>query len=475
MACLLFVSISCDDFGDLNVNPNASETPVTSALLTNVLTGLGGSTSGGTSFVAGLYCQYFSETNYTDNSLYSNQDVDWAGIYAGPLYDLQNIININSDPATASAAALEGSNNNQIAIARILKAYRYSILTDLYGDIPYFEALQGNTQPAFDSQEDIYNDLFKELDEAVDQFEEIGKVKGDILYGSADVVHQVKMWKRFANTLRMILALRVSEVDAALGETQFLAAMAADEGGFASNDDNAVLDYPGGSFNNPWFGIGSDQGVSTLVAGIVNSYGDNRKEAFGLTSSGTLIGVPYGLLREDAIAYVNSTSGWSLILNTPYREQGSPLFVLTYADALMARSQAAFYGWTTENYEDLYYDGLQASWEQWGVYDSDDFDDFTSNPLVTLDGNSGINDENKIALQRWLTFYPNGMQGWSEWRRTGVPALTPTPDAVNTTGQIPVRFPIPSVEYNYNRSAVDAAVARMGSDNDQTKVWWDAN
>jgi hypothetical protein len=271
----------------------------------------------------------------------------------------------------------------------------------------------------------------------------------------------------------MILALRVSEVNATLGNAEFDAALAADEGGFASNDDNAVLTYPGGSFNNPWYGIGSDQGVSDVVAGYVNGYGDNRRSAFGLPSAGTLIGVPYGLTREDAIDFANSTSGWSLILTTAYREQASSLFVLTYADALMARAQAAFYGWTAENYSDLYYDGLEASWEQWGVYDSDDFDDFTSNSNVLLLNNA--TDEDKIALQRWLTFYPNGQQGWSEWRRTGIPALSPTVEAVNTSGQIPVRFPFPSVEYNYNRPAVDAAVDRMGSDNDQTKVWWDAN
>jgi hypothetical protein len=83
--------------------------------------------------------------------------------------------------------------------------------------------------------------------------------------------------------------------------------------------------------------------------------------------------------------------------------------------------------------------------------------------------------EKRIGTQRWVTFYPNGPQGWSEWRRTGYPALVPTPNALNTSKQIPVRFPFPSVEYNYNRANVEAAVSRMGSDRDDTKVWWDVD
>ena len=120
---LAVLGIGCSDFGDTNVSPNAAETPLTSALLTNALTTLGGTTAFTT---AGLYCQYFSETQYTDVSRYSLQNISWSGDMAGSMYDLQNIININSNPETAEYAAFNGSNNNQIAVARILKAYRFS-------------------------------------------------------------------------------------------------------------------------------------------------------------------------------------------------------------------------------------------------------------------------------------------------------------------------------------------------------------
>jgi hypothetical protein len=467
LSTVFLVAGGCDDFGDTNVNPNASVTPLTSALLTGAQSTLGNSTTGGSNFITGLYAQYFSLTQYTDNSLYATQDVTWGGEMAGNIFDLQNIININSDPATAAVAALQGSNNNQIAIARILKAYRMSILTDRYGDIPYFEALQGNTLPKLDPQEEIYADLFKELDEAVAQFDDAGNVKGDIVYGGDNL-----KWKKFANSLRCILALRVSEVDETLGETQFSDALASDGGVFASNDDNATLVYPGGAYLNPWVGIAADQGVSDVVAGMLNGNEDMRKYAFGKPKGdGTLVGFPYGLLRDDAVAWGNANAGWSLILNDDFRSNTSTLFILTYADVLLAQSEAALRGWIAGDEQDFYDDAMEASWDQWGVYDAADFATFMAKPANNLSTNAA----EKIATQRWLTFFPNGPQGWSEWRRTGFPALTPTSEAVNESGEIPLRFPYASVEYNYNEANLDEAVARMGGDKDDTHVWWDVD
>ncbi len=468
LAMLAIAVSACDDFGDINDNPNASETPLTSALLTNAQAALGGSVAGGTAFTAGMYGGYFSQTQYTDNSRYAIQDASWAGEMAGSMYDLKQIININSDPATAPTAALQGSNANQIAIARILLAYRFSIITDRYGDIPYFEALQGNTQPTIDPQEDVYADLFKELSEAVNQFDDNGNVKGDLVYGGDNL-----KWKKFANSLRVILALRISDVDPTEAQAQFQAALAADGGVFESNTDNAILPYPGGSYINPWVAIAADQGVSETVATTLNSTGDARRYAFGDTiAGGTLKGFPYGLKREDAVAWGNANPGWSLILDTErYRQNNSPLFILTQADVLLARAEAKFRWPATEalTTQQLYDSALAQSWRQWGVYDADEFDDFLSN----AQNNLATNTEAKIATQRWLTFFPNGPQGWSEWRRTGFPNIPLAVEPLNETGVIPRRFYFASQDYNYNGANVEAAATRMGGDDDATRVWWD--
>lgn len=460
---IALMGVGCSDFGDTNVSPNAAETPLTSALLTNALTTLGGTTAFTT---GGLYCQYFSETQYTDVSRYSLQNSSWSGDMAGSMYDLQNIININSNPETAEYAAFNGSNNNQIAVARILKAYRFSLLTDRYGDMPYSQALNGEAQPIFDTQQDIYNGLFSELSEAVNQFDGGAPAKGDILFGG-----DISKWKKFANSFRLILALRISKVDAALGENQFNDALTADGGVFESNDDNAVITYPGGAFKNPWFGIGGDFGISETIADFLNANADNRLNAYGKPYNGLLIGVPYGLQRNDAIGFTGSNPNWSLILNDGFRQQTSSLNVLSYADVLLARAEAAFIGWTDEDYEQLYRDGIQASWENWGVYEAEAFDAYMQKTAVAL---SPGDETELIATQRWLAFYPNGMQGWSEWRRTGYPVLTPSPAPVNTSGEIPRRFPYYTAEYNLNGANLQTAVDRInGGDTMDGRVWWD--
>jgi hypothetical protein len=477
---------ACDDFGDINESPNASKTPLTSALLASSLSQLGTSVTGGPALVSGFYAQYFSQTQYTENSLYTEQDANWSTELAGPINDLNKIIEINSDKQTAPLAATQGSNNNQIAIARILKAYRYSVLTDRYGDMPYSEALHyDNLTPTFDKQQDIYNDLFKELDEASLQFDDGATVKGDILFKG-----NVSKWQKFANSWRLVLALRLSQVDESWAKQQFLDALtnngSISSSTISSNADNVELTYPGGAFKNPWFAIAADQGVSNTIANILNNTSDRRRLAFGnAAANGTLLGFDYGLTRDDAIVYGQKFPTWSLILNNSYRAEASKFFVFTYADVLLARVEAAVRGWTTEDANSLFQEAIRASWEQWNVFIAPD-------PLKTeaellADANLRLTNYlngiafnpaapdalEKIGIQRWIAFYPNGPQGWSEWRRTGFPSLVPTPNASNQSKQIPRRFKYPSVEYGYNADNIQTAAARFDhGDNDHSHVWW---
>ncbi len=194
-SCIAFIATSSckkiDDFGSTNIDPGKTTSPVTSALLTNVLSTLSYYTwdagnGGAINTVSGLYCQYFSETQYTDISVFNKEKADWNFYYAanlnssgnnfytnnGPLFDLKTIIDQNTGATTKATAALNGSNANQLAIARILKVYIFSTLTDIFGDLPYSKALQGdNGVTPYDKQQAIYTDMFKELTEAVAQFD----------------------------------------------------------------------------------------------------------------------------------------------------------------------------------------------------------------------------------------------------------------------------------------------------------------
>jgi hypothetical protein len=466
----LFAVTACnkniDEFGNTNINPNTTPDPIPSALLTNVLSGLGGIAWGNaTNIPGGLYAQYMSETQYTDASRYATPTTNWDGFYAGPLYDLQNIINMNSDPEKAEKAAEFGSNANQIAIARILKVLYFKTITDAWGDVPYFQALKGEGNIPYDKQEDIYPDLLKELKEAANQFDNGPTVKGDIMYSG-----NTTKWKRFANSLRAILALRMSKANPTLGKAEFADAIAA--GVIESNADNAAIEYPGGVYRNPIYNYYAitqrfDYAISETITDMMNNLNDPRILKYGTSTKG----FPYGLTRNDAIAWqgANPDHGWLYAYtSTP---ETFPLYLLTAGQVYLARAEAAKLTWTAEDAETNYKTGITLEMNRWGITDATTINDYLDQPDVAL---NGTDDFQRIAEQRWLAHYPDGNEGWAEWRRTGYPELTPAPGSGRP---IPLRLPYGTNEPLYNPENFAAASARYtvgGVNNSQDgAVWWD--
>ncbi len=455
-----------DDFGNLNQNPGGSTEPVPSGLLTNVISQMGNNYVWGGNIVlnSGLYTQYFSETQYTEASRYAKQQPDFDGFYSGNLYDLQNIINYASNENTAGKAAQYGSVNNQIAVARILKAYIFWFLTDEYGDIPYFDALKGDFGiTKYDPQQEIYTDLFKELTEAVAQFDDGTPAQGDILFNG-----DISMWKKFANSIRAIMALRISKADASKGQSEFNAALNA---GVFESGDAANIDYPGGNFPNPIYNYyvlvqRRDYAVAETMTGWLSALNDPRINAYASSD----VGFPYGLDRDDAIAFSNANTNWARVFQGVNTPDTKPLSLMMAAEVYLARSEAASLGWTSENVADMYRMGIQESFSYWNV-DQSSFDTYMADPNVALESNTDIE---KIATQEWLAHYPNGWQGWSSWRRTGYPNLEPAPDQPNP---IPVRMAYGLNEYSYNPSNVAAAGAKYtaadGPNSQFSPVWWD--
>lgn len=455
------------DYGTMNNNPNATTAPITSALLTNALNGLNSGVwdQGGFRTVNGLYAQYFAETQYTDISRYARTTTNFDGFYSGVIYDLQNIINYNADPATASAASNFGSNKNQIAIARILKAYYFWQITDTWGDIPYTQALKGKGDIAYDTQDIIYKDLLKELKESVAQFDAGLTVQGDILYSG-----NTAQWKKFANSMRLLIALRMSKVDAATGKTEFAAALADAGGVIDAAADNAALTPPGGTYQNTFYNYyvvvqRKDYAVAKTVTDALSSNNDERINAFGSSN----VGFPFGLTRADAVNFANANVNYARILEPSRRKETSSTILIASEEVKLARAEAAALGWTTENAALLYADGIQASWTRWGVYDAIKFAAYMAQPAIAY----GTNNVAKIAFQEWLAFYPDGTQGFATWRRTGVPALTPAPGLTS----IPRRTSYGSNEPQLNPVNYSVAAARYtdanGPDSQYGKVWWD--
>jgi len=475
---IFITAISCskiDEFGDINQNPGAATAPIPSALLTYVLSSLGNDTwdaaatgSIGLTTVCGFYCQYFSETLYTELSTYARPNLNWDNYYATRLYDLQVIINYNSDPATAAEAAIYGSNNNQIAIARILKVYLFSLLTNCYGDLPYSAALKAdNGIVAFDPQDTIYLDFFKELNKAVAQFDNGLAPKGDILFNG-----DLSMWRRFANSLHALLALRLSKIDATLGKAEFNAALSSPDGVLEAGA-NADLKYPGVNYYNPIYNYHLyppfRTGVAKTMTDWLVSHNDKRANAYATSA----VGFPYGLMRDSAIAFNDAHPDWAKILGGESTSASAPFPIITAGEIYLARAEAAQRGWTSEDVATMYVNGVSESWKYWGVYSDTDFASYLTKSEVSL--TSAGNPLQKICEQEWAAHYPNGPRGWDIWRRTGYPNLVPAIGSTSHT--IPRRVPYGNFEYNTNTENVTKAAAQYTvngeADSQYGKIWWD--
>ncbi|GAB3011411.1 SusD/RagB family nutrient-binding outer membrane lipoprotein [Niabella terrae] len=487
--------IGCDklgDFGDKNVNPNESTYASTGTLISTVQLRLGANNFGTTTsstaipaaeILSGLLCQYFSEPTYPQASMYSaaSLNISTTAPYVGVLYDLKKVIDRNMDETEKVEAAKSGSNASQIAIARIMKAYIYWVVTDKWGNVPYSEALQSPDifTPKYDEQEAIYTDLLKELKEAQAQFDGGFAVSSDLIYNGDE-----SKWKKFANSLRMLIALRMSKVyptPSGLAAQEFSAAFNDPAGYIESNEDGFKLDYPGNAnpYNNPYYAPfnSADNGVSETYTKLMSGLGDTRISAHATNTTG----VPYGS-KSPAATGVD----WARILSSEFKQTEGTVHFINAASVLLAAAEACQLGWVSGSAKDLYEKGVETSFDQWGV-------DIPANYLTTGSANfttgSGVNDISgelvpgstaktnnplqRIQLQQYIAFYPDGHQGWSNWRRTGVPGLKPTTDALNSSKEISRRFTYGTTDYSTNEIQVKAAAAAMGGDNDAVRMWWD--
>jgi hypothetical protein len=461
---------SCDlfsDFGDINDNPAATTTPIPAALMTNVQSGIGGYAY---MITPGYFCQYFAESQYSSASLYATPQSDFTGTYSGSLYDLQNIINMDDSKSMS-------------AVATILQQYIFWTITDRWGDVPYSEALQGASyaRPKYDTQEEIYKGMIAKLKEANAMFDG-SLIRGDLIYNG-----DAAKWKKAANTMRMLMALQLSNRYPNSGDyaaTEFNAALNDPAGIITSNADNFQLTYPGGNFPSPYWTIYNgrrDVGESDTMTELMKSLGDGRQEAYGgvtdeygipNTSVSSNVGLPYGVVRATAEAFTSANPGWARVLRGDLRQSNSTVFIITASQAFLARAEAANLGWTNDNLNTVYRTGIQLNFEQWGL--NTPANAYFNQAAVAIGEAGAAENKKNIAIQRYIASYPDGLQGWNIWRKTGYPELVPAKDATNASKQIPHRYIYGAGEYTSNKESVEAAVARVGGSYDQdAKVWWE--
>ncbi len=439
---------SFDD--DINKNPNLPSEAESSQLIANAMLSLPSLSSS----PQGEYnAQYLSEIIYIDDSLYPESTTSFYWLYQGPLMNLQT--------------AIDNTNNaNEAAVAKILKAYYFWHMTDRWGDIPYSEALNGTDDftPTYDTQEAIYDSLFTLLKEARNQLEVSGGLSNDIMYDG-----DIEKWRKFGNTVRMLMALRLSEVDEAWAEDEFTNAM--DDGVMTSNDDNFVFQHLADENNeNYWYDQIIRQSrvwwaLPVRVIDMMEPYDDPRLSVYGeeAASTGDYTGLPYGNPNDV------EADDYSL-LGTDIYEQDAPVYLVTYAQAKFALAEAAERGWTTDTPGTHYNEAIEASIVQWTGSD-DGVQGYLSEPDIVYSPTTEEEGIEQISEQRYLHLFMHGYEAWAEYRRTGYPD-----NMVNPQGRdVPLRQAYTTDEELNNTENYQEAVDRQfGGDNSiYGRLWWD--
>lgn len=491
----LIAAAACnnDKLTNINTNPNSPEDVPAASIFTNaartaVARWIGnGYDLRGTEWVV----QHLAEVQYPDEDDYkrlqASSTTPWFDTpYSSELEDFRKVYQkgqATSQPGTWAPAV-------------IMRTLVFSYLTNTFGDIPYSQALAGDSAgssltPAYDKQQDIYTDFFKQLDAAAKALAGASNTLGDAdpIYGGSP-----SKWQKLANSLRLRLALQIVNVDAATANTQIQAALAPANGGvFTSNADNAELDWPGdGVYNNPWsdnFSGRDDHRMSQTFMNLLLSLNDDRIRVFATPADQdttinpaypNFAGMPNGLTQATAQPYFNNTSRPGLIFWPPANlaavsggtGKATPTFVMTYAETQFIQAEAAnrgLGGLNAAQAATFYNNGIAASFDQWGVTLPASY--LTQPSVAYAGGTTGLT---QIDQQEWIALFTDGGTTWSLWRRTCVPnTVKPGPAAITTI--VPRRFEYSTTEYSVNSTQVQAAVTRQGPDLLTTSMWWDKN
>lgn len=396
-------------------------------------------------------------------SMYNNT---WKAFYNDALSNLNRITEITRPEGAKPNATYEG-----IAIA--LKSWVFSMLTDCWGPVPFSEALKGTSgepiySPEYDSQESIYATLLEDLKTANEKL----VVGGPAIDGAADLIYKgdILKWKKFTNSLRLRLANRQAAKNPTVSRAIFAEILGNPDTYpiFTSVADNAILRHTANRpSNNEWHeamiqGNRTDWNVGKVLIDKLNALEDPRVEVYAQpVSPGVYVGIPNGLPDADATTYLNTTSK----IGTKFLAPDAPSVIMTFSELQFILAEAVLDGdLTIGSAQDYFEQGIAASFLQHDVAMPADY--ITKLGPVTRE---------LVFDQKYLALYGQGIEMWTEYRRTGLPVLPPKDSRavfVND-GILPTRLPYPTTEQSLNTSAYARAVEMIGGENNaKTPLWW---
>jgi len=510
-AALAFSTLSCnrDKFLDVNTTPNSPAVVTMPLLFTSTVIYSGFVATNDLGRAAELFVQHKAGianqmADYDRYNIRGSFDNQWNGeIYGGTLINAQTLIDL---AATKSSPAYGG-------IAKLLKAYNFSVVTDMYGDVPYSEALKGkdNQHPRYDKQEDIYRgnsalgiqSLIDLVKEGLADLEKPSTLKpgttDDPVYGKT--ANNIAQWKKMGNMLLLKFANTISKKEPVLAASLINQAAA---GAFASNADDFEVPFGSASGNqNPLYSFNyvnrtNDQMLSQRLLDSMRVKNDPRLPIYftptptpagTVNATGTVTTLPgpmvNGVPTPTLLTFTGYQNGGTASgLSTPgianrsryniYIRGNSgeaPARLLTNVQRLFILSEAALTlpGITVAGTaQSLYQDAIRASMIKAGVTDAAVTAYFMANPKVATLSGSMEQQRNQIITEKWISWVGNGLEAYNDYRRTGYPRLAPVLNPAGDDGILPQRFALPLSELTANAGAIGQDVNIRTS----VPVWW---
>ncbi len=481
---LSLLGVGCTKQLDINTSPNALTSAPIATVLTNVSTNVGFTGGSDMHRFTAIWMQQFAGqgalgTQTLEYERYNIQSTDlnnlWTTMYANTLMDCEYIIN-NS----------EGS-PWYTGIARILKAYTFMQAVDMWGDIPFSEALKGveNRSPKYDDDAAIYPELIKIIDAGIS---DLNQPASALVPGANETIYQGNRlrWRKMANTLKMRLYLHLSEVNPALAKSGIEGLLTAEL--IASNAENFSMRFVNAAnAQNPidQFEVRrQDQFFpNAFLVNMMNAKADPRRASYftpfpyassPATYKGVVPGEPqsfaysrmHTFLRGAMLRPPVPTANGSVPSsgnNAPLYDGIGPIRMLTFAEHNFIRAEAALRLGVAGDAETFYRAGITASMQDAGVLAADIATYLAANGTLTGDNSNRLR---QIIEEKYVANYGVALEPFNDWRRTGFPTLSPSPTSVLTGSGIPTIYFYPQVEINSNTNAKQKA-------NLFERVFWD--
>lgn len=413
------------------------------------------------------------------------KDDFWREQYTNTLSNAQLIVEMaNDDPSLV----------NMKAAAEIWQVCVFQMITDLWGDIPFSQALKGMTElvlaPEYDQQQEIYSGLIEKLKTATQSFDPAQK----FFQAESDIIYKGDMtkWKHFGNSLLLRLATRISNADP--GQYQEVLSYLADKDLISQQDEAAIFPFNSVMKNHLWETMYRNESAvqnnpSRFFVDLIVDRNDPRIKVFFEKAPLSFLpfipeykGVP-NLLPNNSPEWENYNLNESLGVEGEWGDiskigewflnNNTPGVIMNYAEVCFLKAEAALSGFWDEDADELLSKGVEASMMFYNLYAGED-NFISADEITAYLQNLPEASLEEIITQKWISFaYEQGFEAYAEYRRTGFPKLVDYFGNPLNQNLFPARLPYPYSELTLNNSNYNAALQIQGPDDEYTRIWWD--